>query len=125
MTFVKSQNIKLTLSILQIGIRAQLKVGGPLVISWTYVTDGALCWYRKGERLGMYVIDKSVDGGVTWELDLVVLDLTENSIIMTIDAGVAGYRQQIRGCVLYIDQELTLLGFAGAENTDWEWIYYT
>jgi hypothetical protein len=124
MTFVKSQNIKLTLSILQIGIRAQLKVSEPFVISWTYVSDG-LCWYRKGLRDEMYVIDKSVDGGVTWELDLVILDPTEDSIIMTIDAGVAGYRQEVRGCVLYIDHELTPLGFAGAENTDWEWIYYT
>ena len=116
MTFVKSQNIKLTIWILKIGIRAQLKVGS----QWTYVSDGALCWYRKGLRGGMYVIDKSIDGGLTWELDLVVLDPSEVSIIMSIDVGVTGYRQQVRTCSLMIDQELTLLGFAGLENTDWE-----
>jgi len=119
MTFVKSQNIKLTLSILQIGIRAQLKVGNP----WTYVSDGVLCMYKKGLRAGVYVIDKSVDAGVTWE-NIRELDPTEDSIIINIDAGVTGYRQQVRTCALRIDQELTPFGFAGAENTDWEEIIY-
>jgi len=119
MTFVKSQNIKLTIWILKIGIRAQLKVGNP----WAYVSDSALCWYRKGLRDGMYVIDKSVDAGVTWE-NISELDPTEDSIIINIDAGVTGYRQEVRTCALRIDQELTPLGFAGVENTDWEEIIY-
>ena len=101
--------------------------GGTGVASpWTIVSSG-LCWYRKGEWGGHYVIDFSSDGGLTWELDLVVLELDEDSIIMSIDDGVAGYRQQVRACVLYIDQTLTPLGFgAGSvENTDWEWIWST
>ena len=123
MTFVKSQNIKLTIWILKIGIRAQLRVGSGAVPSpWTYATDGALCWFRKGERLGMYVIDKSIDGGLTWELDLIQLELDEDTIIMDIDTGVAGYRQQVRACCLMIDMVLTPLGFAGLEDTDWEYI---
>jgi hypothetical protein len=119
MTFVKSQNIKLTIEILKIGIRAQLKVGNP----WTYVSDGLLCMYRKGLRGGMYVIDKSIDAGVTWE-SIRVINPEEETIIMSIDGGVTGYRQQVRTCALRIDQELTPLGFFGAENTDWEEIIY-
>jgi len=91
---------------------------------WTIVSSG-LCWYRKGERDGMYVIDFSSDGGVTWELNIVQLELDEDSIIMTIDDGVAGYRQQVRACVYYIDNELTPLGFDGVEDTDWETVYST
>ena len=93
-------------------------------IVWTIVSSG-LCWYRKGERDGMYVIDKSTDGGVTWEEDIVVMELDEESIIISIDDGEVGYRQQVRSCVLYIDHVLTPLGFAGVENTDWEWIWNT
>jgi hypothetical protein len=91
---------------------------------WTILTDG-LCMYRKGERDGLYVIDFSADGGTTWELDLVQIELDEDTIITDIDAGVAGYRHQIRSCIYCIDHELTPLGFAGAENTDWENIYNT
>ncbi len=94
------------------------------ITEWTTVSSG-LCYFRKGERSGRYVIDKSADGGTTWELNIVVLELDEDSIIMTIDDGVAGYRQQVRSCVLYIDHELTPLGFDGVENTDWEWIWST
>jgi len=119
MTFVKSQNIKLTIWILKIGIRAQLKVGS----QWIYVSDGALCWYRKGLQGGIYIIYKSIDAGVTWE-NISELDPTEESIIISIDAGVTGYRQQVRDCALQIDQELTPIGFAGLEDTDWENIIY-
>lgn len=94
------------------------------VSTWTTVSSG-LCFFRKGERGGYYVIDKSTDGGTTWEYNIVVLELDEDSIIISIDDGVAGYRQQVRSCVLYIDNELTPLGFDGVEDTDWEWIWST
>jgi hypothetical protein len=90
---------------------------------WTYVSDSLLCIYRKGLRDGMYVIDKSVDAGVTWE-NIRIINPEEETIIMSIDAGVTGFRQEVRLCALRIDQELTPLGFAGIENTDWEEIIY-
>jgi len=92
---------------------------------WTTVSSG-LCYYRKGERDGMYVIDFSNDGGTTWELDIVQLELDEDSIIISIDDGVAGYRHEVRACVYYIDHELTPTGFdGGVEDTDWETVYST
>jgi hypothetical protein len=106
-----------------IGIPFQ-RISGGAASLWTIVSSG-LCYFRKGERSGRYVIDKSTDGGTTWELNIVVLELDEDSIIMSIDDGVAGYRQQVRSCVLYIDNALTPLGFAGVEDTDWEWIWST
>lgn len=71
----------------------------------------------------MYVIDYSNDGGSSWEYDLVQLMPEEENIVMAIDAGVTGYRHQIRNGDYFIDHELTATGFAGTENTDWEWIY--
>ena len=91
-------------------------------IVWTTVSDGLIV-YRKGIRGSYYVIDYSSDGGVTWELNLVLLDPTETSIIIDIDAGVADHRHEVRGNDYCIDAELTALGFAGVENTDWENIY--
>lgn len=95
-----------------------------IAVDYTTLTSGLIV-YRKGERDGMYVIDKSEDGGVTWELDLVQLELDEDSIIIDIDAGVSGYRHVIRNEAYCIDHELTLTGFAGVENTDWENVYNT
>ena len=91
---------------------------------WTTLTSGLIV-YRKGTRSGMYVIDKSEDGGITWELDLVRLELDEDSIIISIDDGVEGYRHVIRDEAYCIDHELTATGFDGVENTDWENVYNT
>lgn len=93
-------------------------------IGWIYVEEG-LVVYRKGYREGMYVIDKSIDGGVTWEFDLVKLMPDETVFIIGIDAGIAGMRQVVRDNLYRIDMEITLLGFAGVENTDWENIFTT
>lgn len=89
---------------------------------WTTLTSGLII-YRKGIRSGFYVIDYSADGGVTWELDLVKLEIDEDSIIINIDDGVEGYRQVIRDGDYCIDHELTPTGFEGAEDTDWENVY--
>jgi len=91
---------------------------------WTTLTSGLIV-YRKGTRSGMYVIDKSGDGGITWELGLVRLELDEDSIIISIDDGVEGYRHVIRDEAYCIDHELTATGFDGVENTDWENVYNT
>ncbi len=93
-------------------------------IGWLYFEEG-LVVYRKGYRKGMYVIDKSIDGGVTWELDLVKLMPDETVFIIGIDAGIAGMRQVVRDNLYRIDMEITPLGFAGVENTDWENIFTT
>lgn len=93
-------------------------------IGWLYV-EGGLVIYRKGYRMGMYVIDKSIDGGLTWELDLIKLMPDETTFIITIDDGIDGMRQVVRNDVLCIDMELTPLGFDGAENTDWENVFTT
>jgi hypothetical protein len=96
--------------------------GTPL--NWILVEDGLIV-YRKGLRTGMYVIDKSEDGGFTWELDLIKLIPDEDTFIIAIDAGIAGMRQVVRGGTYCIDMELTPLGFDGAEDTDWENIFNT
>jgi len=100
------------------------KTGDPWPTYWTTLTSGLIV-YRKGERGGMYVIDKSEDGGTTWELDLVQLETDEDSIIISIDDGVEGYRHVIRDEAYCIDHELTETGFDGTENTDWENVYNT
>jgi len=93
-------------------------------IEWIYVSDGLII-YRKGLRMGMYVIDKSEDGGTTWELDLVKLMPDEDIFIIGIDTGIEGMRQVVRDGALCIDNELTPLGFDGIENTDWKNIFNT
>ena len=95
-----------------------------IIISWTVVQD-LLIIYRKGIRGGVYVIDKSIDGGLTWELNLVQIQTDEDTIIMDIDAGVDGFRHVVRNGAYCIDEEITAWGFAGAEDTDWINIYKT
>jgi hypothetical protein len=82
-----------------------------------------LTYYRKGLRDTLYVIDRSVDGGTTWELNLVQLQPDENTIIISIDNGVSGYRDIVRDGAYCIDETITPLGFSGIENTDWDNIY--
>jgi len=91
---------------------------------WVTLTSGDLV-YRKGVRGGLYVIDKSIDGGLTWELDLVQLYPDEDNIIINIDNGVVGYRHVIREGAYCIDHELTATGFSGIEGVDWENVYTT
>jgi len=90
--------------------------------NWTILTDG-LVRYRKGQRDNHYVIDYSADGGVTWELNIVTLELDEDNIIINIDAGVTGYRQTIRNNDYCIDHVLTPTGFDGTEGVDWENVF--
>lgn len=95
-----------------------------ITTDWIYVQDGPIM-YRKGYRMGMYVIDKSKDGGFTWEHDLVKLMPDEDLFIINIDNGIPGMRQVVRFGALCIDMELTPTGFNGVENTDWENIFNT
>lgn len=91
---------------------------------WTYV-ESDLIIYRKGYRMGMYVIDKSTDGGISWDLDLIKLMPDEDLFIIKIDTGLPGFRQEVRSGSLHMDMELTQLGFNGIENIDWENIFIT
>lgn len=84
-----------------------------------YVTSGSI-WYRKDVRDEKYVIDYSSDGGTTWVLDLVSLELDEDSLIIDIDFGLDGYRELVREAIYVIDRKLTELGFDGVEDVDWE-----
>ena len=79
--------------------------------------------YRKRTNGSYYYLDYSNDGGVTWNLSLYQLVITEDNILITIDEEPEGYRQVIRDGNYCIDSELTVLGFDGVENTDWENIF--
>ena len=79
--------------------------------------------YRKGIRAGKYVIDKSINGGITWETNLISLLPGEDTIIIAIDNGVEGYRHEVRGDAYCIDAELTATGFDGVRGIDWENIF--
>lgn len=99
---------------------------GILPSSWIIVSDG-LIWYRKGIRSGNYVIDYSSDGGITWKLNIVVLEPDEDSIIIAIDDGEVDYRHLVRSGDYVIDHALTPLGFevGSVEGVDWENVYST
>jgi hypothetical protein len=99
-------------------------VAPPIVEPYIYLTSGLIV-YRKGERDGMYNIDKSVDGGINWELAIVQIELDEDSIVMSIDDGVAGYRHLVRDEAYVIDEELYSGGFSDAEGVGWQNIYNT
>lgn len=90
---------------------------------YSVTLESGLIIYRKGIRKNYYVIDKSIDGGLTWELDLVKLRKDEETIIIDIDDGVDGYRHLVRDGYYVIDHELTTTGFNGVENVDWENVY--
>ncbi len=79
--------------------------------------------YRKRTSGSYYYLDYSNDGGVTWNLSLYQLVITEDNILITIDDEPEGYRQVIRDGNYCIDSELTVLGFDGVENADWENIF--
>lgn len=103
-----------------------VKYQGMIVVGtqryWLTLTD-VLIKYRKGIRDGYYVIDYSFDGGSSWELNLVILDLDEDLIIMNIDDGIDGYRHQIRSSDYCIDLELDATGFLGTEDINWTNIF--
>lgn len=85
---------------------------------WYYVFDG-LDYYKKGRVGSNYLVYYSSDGGVTYE-EILSLVYSEDLLIINIDSGVTGYRQQVRDGALMIDHVLTETGFAGTEGTDWE-----
>lgn len=89
---------------------------------WITLASG-LTVYRRGidPLTGLYVLDYSGDGGVTWET-LSASQADEDTIIR--DAGNL-YRHRIVGTSYHIDQTLTPTGYAGIEDTDWENIYST
>lgn len=94
-----------------------------LPIVYTEVSDGLIV-YRHGVRGGHYVLDKSTDGGVTWELDLFYIETDEE--LATILAGTdPDYRTAVRSDAFKLDHVLTGTGFAGIEDTDWENVYST
>ena len=101
-----------------------LNIGYLFTITYLVLNDG-LIYYRKGIRGGIYVIDYSSDGGITWNYGIVQLRPDEDTIIINIDDGEVGYRHLIRDGAYVIDHELTALGFEGVENTDWENVYST
>lgn len=87
------------------------------------LADGLIVYHKRLSE-GVYYLEKSDDGGVTWDT-LVTLQPDETSIIITMDSSPEGYREVIRDDAYCIDHELTETGFAGDENTDWENIYNT
>lgn len=91
-------------------------------LNWITLRSGGII-YRKGEREGKYCIDKSINGGVTWDFNLVQLEIDEDSIIKSIDEGIEGYRHVIRDGVYCIDHEIDLVGFEGVEGVNWENLY--
>lgn len=109
---------------LKFWIDQEVDVPGGGTGEWLYVTSG-LIWYRKGIRDGKYVIDKSIDGGLTWELDLVQIEIAEVTIIKDIDLGMAGYRHLVRDGAYVIDMELDGTGFAGIEGVNWINVFST
>jgi hypothetical protein len=93
-----------------------------LSLHWTTLVSG-FTMYRRGTNVltGLYNLDYSSDGGITWET-LVVLDPSEDNVI--IDSGNL-YRHRIVGTSYHVDQTLTSTGYAGIEDIDWENLYST
>lgn len=92
--------------------------------STNFDVSSGLLIYRWGIRSGHFFIDYSDDGGLTWELDLVSLEIDEELAIIFLSSS-ASYRKQIRSGDLMLDRVITGTGFAGIEDTDWENIYNT
>ena len=90
--------------------------------AWTTYTSG-LTSYRRGinDLTGLYELQYSDDAGETWET-LVSINTDEDSIIQDKNNL---YRHRIVGTSYHIDQILTVTGYDGAENIDWENIYST
>jgi len=91
-------------------------------IFWKFLTSGNI-WYRReiNDTGGYFVLSYSSDAGSTWE-DLLVLDLTEDSVIID---RTHVYSHRIVGTQYRVDNLLTPLGYAGVEGTDWENLYST
>jgi len=110
------------------GIAIGIGIGVGLCISlvqettWIILTSG-LTSYRRGMNyaISKYVLEYSSDGGSTWET-IVYIDPSEDSIIIDPDNL---YRHRIVGTSYHIDQTLTVTGYAGVEDLDWENIYQT
>jgi head-tail adaptor len=92
------------------------------VNGWTILTSG-LIMYRRGvhSTTHQYVLDYSQDGGIYWQ-NLISFNPTEDNVIRDKDSL---YRHRIVGTEYRVDQTLTLTGYAGTEDLDWENIYST
>lgn len=102
----------------KIGIPFTKKIGSGIIKT---LTDGLIV-YRKYVSGGFYYLDKSENGGLTWDT-LVILQSDETNIIILVDGYGDDYREVIRDDAYCIDHELTETGFSGDEDTDWENIY--
>jgi hypothetical protein len=91
-------------------------------IFWKFLTSG-LIWYRRelNDTGGYFVLSYSSDGGGTWT-ELLVLALTEDSVIID---RTHVYNHRIVGTEYRVDNLLTALGYAGVEGVDWENLYST
>ena len=91
-------------------------------IFWKFLTSGSI-WYRReiNDSVGTFTLSYSSDAGGTWE-DLLVLDLTEDSVIID---RTHVYNHRIVGTEYRVDNLITALAYAGEEGTDWENLYST
>jgi hypothetical protein len=94
-----------------------------VVIECSEILKSGLIWYWREVNVGggYFSLHYSEDGGVTWET-IITLDITETNPVIDL---LGEYRHRIDGTKYKVDQTLTPLGYAGAENTDWETIYST
>jgi hypothetical protein len=91
-------------------------------IFWKILTSGNI-WYRREINVagGYFILSYSSDSGVNWE-DILVLDLTEDSVIID---RTHVYSHRVVGTKYCVDNLLTALGYAGTEGIDWENLYST
>ena len=91
-------------------------------IFWKFLMSGNT-WYRReiNDTGGYFILSYSADAGTTWEI-LIVLDLTETSVIID---RTHVYSHRIIGTAYRVDNLLTPLGYAGTEGVDWENLYST
>jgi hypothetical protein len=80
-------------------------------------------WYKReiNRNLGVFRLYYSADAGGTWD-ELLTLDLIEDSVVIDLTHV---YRHRIVGTSYHVDRKITVTGYAGIENTDWETIYST
>ena len=112
-------------TISQKGVTGTMTEGGRYPtwdIFWKFLTSGNT-WYRReiNDLGGYFVLSYSSDAGSTWET-LLVLDLTEVSVIID---RTHVYSHRIVGTEYRVDNLITALGYAGTEGVDWENLYST
>ena len=112
-------------NLVQGGVYGTITEGGAYPvwdIFWKFLISGNI-WYRReiNDAGGYFVLSYSSDAGSTWE-DLLVLDLTEDSVIIDRDHV---YNHRIVGTEYRVDNFLTALAYTGTEGIDWENLYST